>query len=60
MDNSNELLDWIIQTMQCKADQVKVLLERVLQPVGLLSTEEFMKLQTDVVDELGHLFHNSL
>jgi hypothetical protein len=35
MDNSNELLDWAIQTMQCKADRVKVLLERVLQPVGV-------------------------
>jgi hypothetical protein len=60
MDNSNEILDWVIQLMWHKADRVDALLEQVVQPVGSLSPEEVMKLNADVVDEMDHLVHDSL
>jgi hypothetical protein len=60
MDSLEELLDWVIQTMHCKADRMKALLKQVSQPVGLLNTEDALKLKADVVYEMDHLVNDSL
>jgi hypothetical protein len=39
MNSPKEVLDWVIIMMQHKADRVKVLLEKVLQPIGFFSPE---------------------
>jgi hypothetical protein len=39
MNSPKEVLDWVIIMMQRKEDGVKVLLEKVLQPIGFFSPE---------------------
>jgi hypothetical protein len=60
INSLNEVLDWVIQTMQHKVERVNMLHEQVLQPTRSLILEEVMKLKVDVVDEMDHLVHDSL
>jgi hypothetical protein len=59
MDSPNEVLDWVIITIQCKVDRMNVLLDQVWQPVGSLNLEDAKKLKLDVVGKMNHLVHDS-